>query len=744
MHLKSDFSPFHDAKKLILEDRIQYINEEIDQAYFNMRKCRRNLAYFVDGFTMRILCENAHSVGRGNAVQHNSILMNKLERLCRNSNWNRLSNVSSVVQLNCRALDANELTLLGLGLKFNCEASLNDMISTAAKFDMFIGRHGNASPLQGLLSPMLLSISRERPILPKRLAIADNKLSADKNLIILPADKGGNAVVMNRADYIHKASEILSDHDTYELLNSNPLCNVNKMVRSRVRQIASKCPDPQFFNRFYRQNPGLAYFYGLPKLHKEGCPLRQIISNVGTVTRPLAGWLAGILSPYLGTFSDAHLRNSLDFKNRFIEFAFNNSMQDVSLVSLDVKSLFTNVPLNLVVEFIDRKIESGHIQIPIPKPEFIALIELCVNNNYFQFEGKFYRQSFGISMGSPLSPVLAGLFMEYFESELLPTLSNLPKFWTRYVDDVFLIWPNSIDFNSFINELNSLVPSIKFSVEWEEGGSLPFLDLVIFRSGHSFKFSVYRKPTHKDQYMHYFSNQSQKVKRSAVFSLMLRAFRICDEEYLEQEIQKIFNAFINLGYPRNFLQRVLADVRRKTLSPPIGSSFEHSTNPVLVVPRTAFSERFAKPLSKAIGCRVVNFASNTLRSKLISTKPPSNSGSSEGEGVYVVPCSCGFCYVGQTGRSFDVRLREHKDCVRLGRTKNAICRHVHDNDHSIKWGESKIVYRSTNLNQRLVIESSLIKLVNNFNNCQGASLIDKASAFLILNSNRKISSRLPI
>lgn len=45
-------------------------------------------------------------------------------------------------------------------------------------------------------------------------------------------------------------------------------------------------------------------------------------------------------------------------------------------------------------------------------------------------------------MGSPLSPVVANLYMDYFESELLPTLSLLPSMWARYVDEIFAIWPH--------------------------------------------------------------------------------------------------------------------------------------------------------------------------------------------------------------------------------------------------------------------------------------------------------------
>ena len=96
------------------------------------------------------------------------------------------------------------------------------------------------------------------------------------------------------------------------------------------------------------------------------------------------------------------------------EFARNNPTNSVKLVSLDIVSLFTNVPIDDVIDFISRKIDSNQIQIPLPKACFLDLLRLCTNNNFFQFKDRFYKQKFGISMGSPLSPVLANLFMEFF------------------------------------------------------------------------------------------------------------------------------------------------------------------------------------------------------------------------------------------------------------------------------------------------------------------------------------------
>ena len=64
--------------------------------------------------------------------------------------------------------------------------------------------------------------------------------------------------------------------------------------------------------------------------------------------------------------------------------------------------------------------------VPIPGAVFISLLKISIYGNVIEFEGMYFRQRFGIAMGSPLSRVMAGLFMEYFESQRLQTIIKLP------------------------------------------------------------------------------------------------------------------------------------------------------------------------------------------------------------------------------------------------------------------------------------------------------------------------------
>ena len=93
---------------------------------------------------------------------------------------------------------------------------------------------------------------------------------------------------------------------------------------------------------------------------------------------------------------------------------------------------------------------------------------------YFSFQGKFYEQVKGAAIGSPVGPIVANLYMEYFEQKALNTAPHFPRFWHRYVDDTFVI-QKEIHKQDFLQHINSLDPAIQFTVEDnKEDVAIPF------------------------------------------------------------------------------------------------------------------------------------------------------------------------------------------------------------------------------------------------------------------------------
>ena len=139
-----------------------------------------------------------------------------------------------------------------------------------------------------------------------------------------------------------------------------------------------------------------------------------------------------------------------------------------------------------------------------------------------------------------MSPVLAGLFLEHVESELLCNFDGIvPKLWKRYVDDILCLVSPDFDLDKYLGFLNSLYPTLKFTFEWEVDSCIPFLDVLIKNCKDFLKFTVYRKPTNAESYLHYFSYSPINIKIGLAQGLFLRALRVCDPEFLDSEIKHI-------------------------------------------------------------------------------------------------------------------------------------------------------------------------------------------------------------
>jgi len=169
------------------------------------------------------------------------------------------------------------------------------------------------------------------------------------------------------------------------------------------------------------------------------------------------------------------------------------------MVSFDVVSLFTKVPIADALATISNLLsqdESLEDHTAIPAEDICTLIELCLRLTYFEFQGRFFEQMDGGAMGSPLSPVVANLFMEAFESRALEQASLRPSMWVRYVDDTFVIWPHTDEeLKNFHIHLNTINPSIQFTYEKEKEGQLPFLDVCVQRKGNTISTSTEKPPT---------------------------------------------------------------------------------------------------------------------------------------------------------------------------------------------------------------------------------------------------------
>ena len=171
----------------------------------------------------------------------------------------------------------------------------------------------------------------------------------------------------------------------------------------------------------------------LPKLHKPNIPMQPVVSFCGSSTYQLTNYLTNVLKPV--TFESGHKLQSTE---NFIDAIKTiQILDDHKLVSCDVKSLFTSIPLQLTLDCTENAIKNSTVELPLPTDDIMDLLNLCLTSTYFQYNDKHYKQLHGTAMGSPLSVVVADITMQDIEKQALASYTRTILLWLRYVDDTF-------------------------------------------------------------------------------------------------------------------------------------------------------------------------------------------------------------------------------------------------------------------------------------------------------------------
>ncbi|KER22658.1 hypothetical protein T265_14806, partial [Opisthorchis viverrini] len=363
--------------------------------------------------------------------------------------------------------------------------------------------------------------------------------------------KGKATVVMNKSNYLQKVKQHLADGPYRQITGSSITSIMNKRkveVGRCLRSVINHLGQGKWY-RLYPKSAIQPRLYGLPKIHKADVPIRPIVDGIGSPPHELARFLASILKPLTGK-SSTFIRNSYDFANKVAGLPLE---MDEVLVSFDVISMYTNIPRADALEVTKRLLLADTTlgeRTQLSVDEIVEGIRVCLNLDKFVFDTTVYSQEQGLAMGSPISPVLANIYMEDFEQIALAGYHCPPNVFWRYVDDTFVVIKRD-NVNSFHDYLNSLNPHIKFSMEIEStSGTLPFLDCITHKVGGKLKTTVYQKPTDTGTVLSYSSAHPKSVYASIVSSMFRRVRALCTEEIDRTAAQiEIANKLQEIGYP---------------------------------------------------------------------------------------------------------------------------------------------------------------------------------------------------
>ena len=436
-------------------------------------------------------------------------------------------------------------------------------------------------------------------------ALASLKLHED--IIIKKADKGGMFVVLDKNFYRDKM--VLHDHlntDTYEIVKEN----ADKQVMYHLRDLLkkhSKCLHEAEIRYIYNKKWKSSNVYVSPKIHKSEeiirkvqscnaeyiqmpCPPnlkgRPIIAGPEAPTQRLSELMEKLLSPLVPLLR-SYVKDDWNFINRLpreVDF-------ECELYSIDIVSLYTNIPHELGIQAIEYYIDKYRDHIPTRfTKEFIleSIIFVLTNNNFF-FDGVCRHQKDGTAMGSKMAPPYANLSIGFLEeTKLYPQVSRLfspsvveliVRWFLRYIDDGFILWPKGEHIDAFLDILNNLNQSIKFTIVkskkyYNKNGDLiqelSFLDvLVIVINYKKFTTDIYYKETNSHFYLDYNSHHPTHMKDNIPYGLAkkLIAF-VPDYERLEYRLSQLKTWLLKRNYPSKIIDKKIHNARLEGPAPP--------------------------------------------------------------------------------------------------------------------------------------------------------------------------------
>jgi hypothetical protein len=524
-------------------------------------------------------------------------------------------------------------------------------------------------------------------------------LKSDENILILPADKGRATVVLNKTSYQEKAYELLNDNNTYNNIKKDPTAKYKSKLVDQLKTLKDEeAIDPKLYRQLYPTTSVVPKFYGLPKVHKPSCPLRPIVASRGSITYDTAKHVASILSPLVGN-TERHLKNSEDLVNKMSKFTLK---PDECLVSYDVTALFTNVPVEeslVIVKDLLTADDTLGDRTDLNPQQVTDLLSTCLTTTYFVYDSKYYLQREGAAMGSPVSPIIANLFMENFENKAIASFDTPPRYWGRYVDDTMVII-DKLKVDSFTDHLNSIHESIKFTVEHESNNSIAMLDTLINRNPNgSLSFSVYRKSTHTDQYLNFASHQPLEHKLGVIRTLTHRAKTLSSNSAsLESEMDHVKKSLSICGYT-NWAWSAPSSRKR---DPKPKKQLDRPPKGSISLPYVrGVSEAINRKIRKA-GVTVHTKPSNTIRSMIVSPKDKIKTLDRTGT-IYNIKCNdCHSQYVGETERNLGKRVSEHS------REASPVGEHMKGAKHTFDPDQVKILDTDARWYQRGVKEAVYI------------------------------------
>ena len=426
---------------------------------------------------------------------------------------------------------------------------------------------------------------------PERRALLE--LKNDRKMVIKKSDKGNTLIVMSAEFYRDKL--VMKDH-----LNTPTYCvtdpNADKKVFRELEKLMKKhekCLTKKEYGFITNFDWKSSHIYVQPKIHKNKSIIekvnnckstylemdppqdlkgRPIIAGPNSPTQHLSSILEKILSP-LVPYMKSYIKDNWDFLRKLPS----NVDYNCTLYSCDIVSLYSNITHELGLTALEYWIEKRRNVIPtrFSTPFILESAKFVLDNNNFYFDSTMYHQLIGTAMGTIFAPPYACLAVGYLEeTKLYPSLicnfgndlaELIKETFDRFMDDGFVPWPDEADINIFIDILNDMDPTIKFTLEvashvlidGENVQKLNFLDItVLLHENGKVETDIFYKDTNTHDYLDYHSHHPKHIKDNIPYNLAKKIIVFCSNSKTEElRLNELRSWLIECNYPRNLINK---------------------------------------------------------------------------------------------------------------------------------------------------------------------------------------------
>lgn len=656
----------------------EIMNQDLYLAHLELGKCLTPLTFtYVMNFVDQYIWYTSRDVRFRHAKKMERLLEVQQDNLRQQDEimspfafFERVKNLTNI------QFTSSEMTILSKGLKYNIEPDFNSttikhlIATTKVAMDMASLSVREKNDLTSKIAKLIENEIKNRKHFTKVCQSEHNTLRAinDKlathNAIMVKADKGNTVVIMNQENYVEKVLDFFTNNNITPI-QINPTNRYNAKVKLALKNCNTILSDREK-KACIAMNPRTPTLRAQPKIHKDSIPIRPIVNCIDSPTYKLSKKLNTLLTK-LYTYNKKYtVKNSRILANAIKDIKI---PQSGKFISFDITNLYTNIPVAETIDIIKKNLINYRKVSITEAHEIVNLLELTLSQNYFQFGNKIYKQEDGVAMGNCIAGTIADIFINMLEEKIFnsnwPMLNKIVYYY-RYVDDTLLLVNGDQDDIKMIHQkFNSLHPKIKFTIETEQNKTINFLDLTISNHNNHHKFQIYRKPTTTDVIISNKSCHPNSHKHAFFRSMINRLMNLpLDNDAIQQEIQILQYIAQKNDFDPNMVIKMYeryTQPQKQNINAKITLKREElGTRKLKYVPVPYIGKistkinRLFKKTNIALAFRTVNNIKNKLRSGNEKIPPYLN------PGIYKISCNnCTKFYIGQTGRNFTIRYKEH-------------------------------------------------------------------------------------